>query len=97
MLVLLLLCCYNCSDELEFYQECIADDEKLYDIINNYRCHRKNVMGSGGTPDSKKWQAAALKNSMYKENATDVLGMGSLMNKRRFCQWASDRFFLTPW
>ena len=80
----------RCSvGETEFFNECMADDEKCFNLLDNFRKHRKLVTG-GQTSSKAKWTAATLKNTMIKENATDMNSHGPLMNKRRFCQWASD-------
>ena len=67
----------------------MADDEKCYNMLDNFRKHRKLVTG-GQVSSKAKWQTATLKNSMKKENAVDTVAHGPLMNMRRFCQWASD-------
>ena len=78
--------------EMDFYQECMGDDERTFEIIDHYRTHRKKVLGTAGSGSTKSvWQAAAVKQSMYKESGVDVIGVGVFMCKRRFCQWVSDR------
>ena len=75
--------------ETDLFAECLGDDETCFQMLDNYRKHHKLVTG-GQTSSKAKWTAATLKSSMVKESAVDTESHGPLMNKRRFCQWASD-------
>lgn len=79
--------------ELQSYQEMIQDNDLLHGCIRSYKEHKKAVQ-SGQVSRNQKFSLAKVTASMKKTTGVDILQKGTLMCKRRYCTWVSDRFFI---
>lgn len=77
------------TGDLQWFHDTRADDDKLFYILQNYRKHRQLVLS--GMASVTKWNLGQCKLLVIKMFSIEVNDMGELMNRRRFCVWASDR------
>ena len=65
----------------------MADDNTLFIVMKAYKEHRKLVVA--GIKTSKSFKMVELRQQFSKSSGSDMIGIGELMNKRWFCQWAT--------
>ena len=86
------VCCKPFPGEEKWWEVVVAEDNKLFIVMKAYKEHRKLVVA--GIKTSKSFKLVELRQQFSKSSGSDMIGIGELMNKRWFCQWATVFFCL---
>ena len=82
-------CLLNIQGELEFYQNCMKNDDKVAEMIGNYRNHRAEI-DTGGKPNQA-FKVVEVKQKMSALESIRTSDNGEVMLRRRFLVWSTDR------